>query len=103
LIGDGIINTSIAKKLIMRMWEEDINPVQVVENEDLKQINDRAFLDSIALEVIRNSERLVSDYRGGKLQAMKALMGQAMGKTSGKANPVIMEELLKSRIKELTE
>ena len=103
LIGDGIINTSIAKKLIMRMWEEDINPVQVVENEDLKQINDRAFLDSIALEVIKNSERLVSDYRGGKLQAMKALMGQAMGKTSGKANPVIMEELLKSRIKELTE
>ena len=85
------------------MWEDDINPAQVVENENLEQINDREFLDNIALEIIKNSERLVSDYRGGKLQAMKALMGQAMGKTLGKANPVIMEELLKSRIKELTE
>ena len=80
------------------MWEADSDPVVIVEKEDLKQINDRDFLVKIATEVIGNSPKLVSDYKNGKQQAIKALMGQAMGKTAGKANPVILEEIIKKLI-----
>ncbi len=99
LISDEVINTSTAKKLIARMWEADSDPVVIVEKEDLKQINDRDFLVKIATEVIGNSQKLVSDYKNGKQQAIKALMGQAMGKTAGKANPVVMEEIIKNILK----
>lgn len=98
LISDEVINTSTAKKLIARMWETDFDPVVIVEKEDLKQINDRDFLAKIATEVIENSPKLVSDYKNGKQQAIKALMGQAMSKTTGKANPVILEEIIKKLI-----
>ena len=98
LISDEVINTSTAKKLIARMWEDDSDPVLIVEKENLKQINDRDLLTKIATEVIENSPKLVSDYKNGKQQAIKALMGQAMGKTAGKANPVILEEIIKKLI-----
>ena len=98
LISDEVINTSTAKKLITRMWETDFDPVVIVEKEDLKQINDRDFLVKIATKVIENSPKLVSDYKNGKQQAIKALMGQAMSKTTGKANPVVMEEIIKKLI-----
>ena len=80
------------------MRGEDVNPVLIVEKENLKQINDRQLLTDIAKEVIENSQKLVSDYKAGKQQALKALMGQAMGKTVGKANPIIMEEIIKKII-----
>ena len=98
LISDEVINTSTAKKLIARMWETDFDPVVIVEKENLKQINDRDFLAKIATEVIENSPKLVSEYKNGKQQAIKALMGQAMSKTTGKANPVVMEEIIKKLI-----
>lgn len=98
LISNEVINTSTAKKLIARMWEDDPDPVLIVEKENLKQINDRDFLAKIATDVIGNSPKLVSDYKNGKQQAIKALIGQAMGKTAGKANPVILEEIIKKLI-----
>ena len=98
LISDEVINTSTAKKLISRMWVDNSDPVLIVEKEELKQINDRQLLTEIAKEVIDKSQKLVSDYKAGKQQAIKALMGQAMGKTAGKANPVILEEIIKKLI-----
>ena len=98
LISDEIINTSTAKKLISRMWVDNSDPVLIVEKEELKQINDRQLLTEIAKEVIDKSQKLVSDYKAGKQQALKALMGQTMGKTAGKANPVILEEIIKKLI-----
>ena len=74
----------------------------IVEKEELKQINDRQLLTEIAKEVIDKSQKLVSDYKAGKQQALKALMGQTMGKTAGKANPVILEEIIKSIINNVT-
>ena len=102
LISDEVINTSTAKKLISRIWVDNYDPVFIVEKEDLKQINDRQLLTEIAKEVIDKSQKLVSDYKAGKQQALKALMGQTMGKTAGKANPVILEEIIKSIINNVT-
>lgn len=98
LSGEQTINASTAKKLIARMWKDNCDPAEIVEKENLKQINDRAELTKIAQEVIAKGKKLVDDYKNGKEQAFKALMGQAMGKTAGKANPVILEEILKDLV-----
>ena len=98
LFGDQIINSSTVKQLFGRMWMRDFDPVDVVEKEDLAQINDREVLDAIVEEVLKSSEKLINDYRNGKGKAFEALMGKAMGLTSGKANPVVLAELLKNRL-----
>jgi len=99
LSGEQTINASTAKKLISKMWKNNCDPTLIVEKENLKQINDRDELSRIADEVISKGQRLVDDYKNGREQAFKALMGQAMGKTGGKANPVVLEEILKEALK----
>ena len=80
------------------MWESDFDPVIVVEKEGLTQINDRERLSAVADEVIKMSEKLINEYRRGKEKAFEALMGNAMGRTGGKANPIVLAEILKSKI-----
>ncbi|MGN0452239.1 MAG: Asp-tRNA(Asn)/Glu-tRNA(Gln) amidotransferase subunit GatB [Ruminococcus sp.] len=98
LFGEQIINSSTVKRLLGRMWKEDFDPVDTVNSEGLAQINDREALSAVADAVISNCEKLVSDYRKGKEKAFEALMGNAMGQTGGKANPIILSEILKSKI-----
>lgn len=94
LFGEKTINSSTVKRLLGRMWEEDADPVYIVENEGLKQINDREILTETVKKVIKENPKLISDYRKGKEKALEALMGVAMGSTGGKANPVILTEIL---------
>ena len=98
LFGEQIINSSTVKQLFGRMWMKDFDPVEIVEKEGLAQINDREVLDAIVEEVLKSSDKLINDYRNGKGKAFEALMGKAMGLTSGKANPVVLAELLKNRL-----
>lgn len=94
MLDDDIINTSTAKKLVDRLWKNDEDPSEIVEKENLKQINDKSLLFDIASEEVKISPKLVSDIKNGKQQALKALIGRAMGKTEGKANPIVLEEII---------
>lgn len=98
LFGEQVINSSTVKKLLKRMWESDFDPAAVVEQEGLAQINDREILSAVADEVIKMSEKLINEYRRGKEKAFEALMGNAMGRTGGKANPTVLAQILKSKI-----
>lgn len=98
LFGEQVINSSTVKKLLKRMWQEDFDPAVTVEKEGLAQINDRKILSQIVDEVLKDSEKLVNDYRRGKEKAFEAIMGSAMGRTGGKANPIVLSEILKGKI-----
>lgn len=98
LFGEQVINSSTAKKLLKRMWKADFDPTVIVEKEGLAQINDREVLSAVVEDVVKNSEKLISDYQRGKEKAFEALMGNAMAKTGGKANPIVLSEILKERI-----
>ena len=98
LFGEQTINSATLKKLLKRMWEANFDPVVVVEQEGLAQINDRNILSAVADDVIQKNEKLVSDYCNGKTKAFEGLMGNAMKQTGGRANPIILAEILKSRI-----
>ena len=86
------INNSSAKKLLSAIWKDGGNLEQLVQEMDLEQINDLDVLRKIAKQVIDENAVMVADYRGGKKQSLKALMGKAMGQTGGKANPTLLQE-----------
>lgn len=88
------VNSSTVKKLIRRIKAEGIDPEETVKAEELWQINDISVLKAAVSESLLENARSVSDYKNGKRNAIKALMGGAMAKCKGKANPRLVEELI---------
>ncbi len=101
MMGDGVINSGTAKKLVGQLWSGGGDPEKMVEEQGLAQINDRELLGKIILEVIENNPKSIADFQKGKLQAVKALMGQAMAKTSGRGNPAVIQEILDAELEKL--
>ena len=94
LLGEGTINSSTAKKLLLRLLDGDLEPRRTVLLEELGQIRDRARLSELALRVISEQPRAVSDYQNGKSAALRALQGRAMAVSGGRADPVLLESIL---------
>lgn len=93
LQGEGEINSSTAKKLLVRLAKEDFEPRDVVVREGLAQIRDRTQLRALVLQTIEAQPKAVADYRGGKRAALRSLEGMAMARVSGRADPVLLETL----------
>ncbi len=94
VINEGMINQTIAKKVVDEMWQKDESPKEIIERLDLKQITDIGELKKIAHDLVINNEKIVKDYQSGKQKALQALIGMMMRETKGKANPQIVKDIL---------
>jgi aspartyl-tRNA(Asn)/glutamyl-tRNA(Gln) amidotransferase subunit B len=94
MTGEGKINSSTCKKVLNMLWEKDQDPVELIRREGLEQISDKDALREFAMQIVNEQPKLVADYKKGKTAVIQALVGQVMKKTSGKGNPVIIQELL---------
>lgn len=94
LLGEGVINSSMAKKLLLRLLERDFDPRETVECENLGQIRDRDRILELVLRVLAEQPRAVSDYQNGKTAALRALQGKAMAASNGRADPLLLEAIL---------
>lgn len=95
LTDSGAINSSVAKEVFEKIFLEDIDPVQYVEEHGLKTVHDEDALQRIIEKVIEENPQSVSDYRGGKEKAIGFLVGQTMKAMKGKANPAAVNQMLK--------
>lgn len=95
LTDDGAINSSVAKEVFERIFHEDIDPDKYVEEHGLKQVNDESALYQAVQDVIEANPQSVSDYRNGKDKAIGFLVGQTMKIMKGKANPGMVNQMLK--------
>lgn len=100
LLGDEKINSNTGKKVLRLLLEGDLDPEAYVREENLLQITDRATLLPIVKSAIANNQRAVEDYRKGKETAIKAIIGRVMKETSGRAYPLLVEEMILELIKE---
>ena len=91
----GTINSSVAKDVFEKMFEDDTDPEKYVAENGLAQENDEGALRETVQRVIEENPRSVEDYRSGKEKAMGFLVGQTMKAMQGKANPGIVNKLLK--------
>ena len=96
--GEGVINSATAKKLIKELWEHDCDPVAFVREQGLEQINDESVLLPLVTDAIDKNPKSVADYKKGKPAAAKAIVGQVMAKTGGRANPVLLSSLVEAEI-----
>ncbi len=95
LIDDNVVNSSVAKEVFEKIFADDIDPEKYVEENGLKQDNDEEGLRKIIEEVVENNPQSVEDFKNGKEKAIGFLVGQTMKATKGKANPGIINKILK--------
>ena len=100
LLGQGKINGGTCKKVIAQLFREDGDPVAIIEAQGLQQISDPQVLQPMAEEVLRQSQKVVQDYKGGNKNAFHALVGQMMKKTQGKGNPQVIGQVLSELLDE---
>ncbi len=98
LVEAGTINSSVAKDVFGKIFTDDIDPEKYVEEHGLKSMNDEGELRATIEEIIAANPQAVEDYHNGKEKALGALVGQTMKATKGKANPGIVNKLLKELV-----
>jgi len=98
LIEDGTISGKIAKDVFEKMWSTGDSPDAIVEREGLVQVSDEGAIRVAVGEVLAASPEQVAAYRGGKKAALGWFVGQVMKKTQGKANPRVVNALLKDAL-----
>ncbi len=95
MAGDSYINSSTAKRLVREVWENGGDPMQIVRENDLAQINDEAVIRDKVLAALKERPKILEDYKKGKTSAAGALTGAVMGLTKNKANPEIVNRVVK--------
>lgn len=90
------ISSTAGKQVLEQVWGTNKTPTEVVEKLGLKQNSNADELKQICETVVNNNPKSVADYKGGNVKAIGFLVGQVMKESKGKANPQMVNELLKS-------
>lgn len=100
IIDEGLISRQIGKEVFTEMFRTGEMPDAIVERKGLKQSNDSGEIEALCREAIANNEKAVGQYKEGNEKAINALKGPVMKATKGKANPAMLDALLKKLIDE---
>lgn len=98
LIDKGTISTSIAKKVLQKMFETSEKPDEIIKKYGLVQISDEDTIRKLAHKILEANPKSIIDYKSGKDHALGFLIGQAMKETKGKANPRLLDQIFKEEL-----
>ncbi len=98
LIVDGTISGKIAKDVFGEMIETKESPKTIVEKKGLMQVSDEGAIEKVVDEILANNKAQIEKYLGGKNQVFGYFVGEIMRATRGKANPKIVNEILKRKL-----
>lgn len=98
LIDKGTISNKIAKTVFEEIWSTGKDAEVIVKEKGMIQISDASEIISIVEKVIADNPQSVADYRAGKEKAIGFLVGQIMKQTKGRANPEMVNKLLRERL-----
>lgn len=99
-VEEGKISNLVAKAVFNESLSSGKLPETIIQEKNLFQISDTASLEVIAQEVINENPKSVDAFKSGKENSIMFLVGQMMKKSGGKANPKIVQELLRRRLKD---
>ena len=98
LIKSNVISSKIAKEIFEILLDEDKDPEEIVKEKKLVQITDNNEIEKIVEQVILENTQSVEDYKAGKSNALKYLVGQAMKLSKGKANPQMINKIILEKL-----
>ncbi len=98
LVGDGTLSGSLAKQVFELMLETGQDAGVIVEERGLKQTSDTGAIEAEIARVIAANPDKVADYKGGKDKLFGFFVGQTMRAMGGKANPGVVNDLLKKAL-----
>ncbi len=101
LVDAGTLSLQVAKEKVFPEIVRGFSPAQVVKEKGLTQVSDTGALEGWIVEVIAANPKVVEDFKSGKESAVMFLVGQVMKKSQGKANPGMLGELIKKKLKEI--
>jgi len=98
LIKNGTISGKIAKTIFELMMNGDKDPQKIVEEKGLKQESDPKTLEALIDKIINDNQEKAIEYKNGKEKLFGFFVGQAMKVSAGKANPKLINEILKKKL-----
>jgi aspartyl-tRNA(Asn)/glutamyl-tRNA(Gln) amidotransferase subunit B len=98
LILKGTISGKTAKDVFTEMFETGASPDEIVEKKGLRQVGDTATIEKWCEEAIKEMPKAVEEYHGGKERAIGSIVGLVMKKSQGKANPQLVNQILKKKL-----
>jgi aspartyl-tRNA(Asn)/glutamyl-tRNA(Gln) amidotransferase subunit B len=102
LIEEGVISVRIAKDILPEMLKTGARPREIVERQGLVQISDEEALRAVVRSVLADHPEPVEDVRKGKERAIGFLVGQVMKRTAGRANPGLVNRILREELERIT-
>ena len=97
-LDDGTISSKIAKDILNQLKDGNFSVDDLIEDQGLQQITDEDLIKSVVLEVINEHQEQKNQYLSGKEQVLGFLIGKVMQKTKGKANPKLVNDLMKQEL-----
>ena len=100
LNSQAVINTATAKSVLEEMFKTGRGAADIIKKQGLAQISDTNRLEETVIQVIEANAKAAADYKEGKEQSLKFMVGQVMRITKGRADPRLVGELLKKKLEE---
>lgn len=97
-IRSGEINGKMGKQVFLECFDTGLSPKQIIKSRGMSQISDTAKLEEIVRQVIGENAETVAKYKAGQTGVLGYLVGLVMKKTQGRANPVMVKELVEGAV-----
>ncbi|MBC7795278.1 MAG: Asp-tRNA(Asn)/Glu-tRNA(Gln) amidotransferase subunit GatB [Pyrinomonadaceae bacterium] len=98
-VDSGTINNNQGKEVLAEMFQTGQTALEVIKEKGLEQVSDTGEIEKIINEIITNNPKQVEQYRGGNEKLFGFFVGQTMKASNGKANPKIVNDILKEKLK----
>ena len=100
-IVDGTLSGKLGKQVFQTMWSSGRDADEIIEAEGLHQVSDTHLIEVAVREILEGNPEQVAQLRAGKEKVLGFLVGQVMKKTGGKANPALVNQLIKIALADL--
>jgi aspartyl-tRNA(Asn)/glutamyl-tRNA(Gln) amidotransferase subunit B len=98
LVEAGTINSKQAKEVFLELFNNGASPAEVVKSKGMAQVSDPKAIEAAVDKVLAENPTVVADYKGGKQVVIGFLVGKVMQASQGKANPKVVNEILKKKL-----
>lgn len=101
MVRQGKINRNTAVEVFAAVWDTDGDPGAYVKEHGLEQVSDAGLVESVVEQVFADNPKSIADYQAGKQKAFGFLVGQTMRQLKGKADPKVVNQVIRAKLEQL--